>query len=169
MCYWVFFVIFQALPSNKSKNYAGKIGWFFVISSVLNVVWLFLWQFEYLSLSVIVMFMLLYSLISIYRGLDIGISKIQFREKFFVHVPFSVYLGWITIASIANVATSLVSLNWDGFGISSEIWATLIVLIALLITIIVLVTRKEIAYGLVIVWALVGIWVGQSDYQNIVF
>ena len=162
------FVIFQALPSNNNKDYAKRIGWFFVLSSVLNIVWLFLWQFEFLGLSVIVMFMLLYSLISIYRRLDIGKTKIDFHEKLFVHVPFSTYMGWITIASIANVATTLVSLNWDGFGISSEIWAILIVIIALLITLLVLITRKDVAYGLVIVWALAGIWIGQSEYQNIV-
>lgn len=162
------FVIFQALPSNNDKDYTKRIGWFFVLSSVLNIVWLFLWQFEYLSLSVIVMFLLLYSLISIYRRLDVGLFKVDFLEKLFVHVPFSVYLGWITIASIANVATTLVSLNWDGFGISSEIWAILIVLVALLLAILVLITRKDVAYGLVVAWALFGIWIGQSIYQNIV-
>ncbi len=83
-------------------------------------------------------------------------------------MPFSTYLGWITIASIANVAVTLVSVNWDGFGIISETWATLIIIVALLITMLVLATRKDIAYGLVIVWALVGIAAGQSGNQNIV-
>jgi benzodiazapine receptor len=134
----------------------------------LNIAWLFLWQFEYLSLSVVLMFLLLASLISIYLRLGIGKSKVGFREKLAVHVPFSTYLGWITIASIANVAVTLVSVNWDGFGISSETWATLIIVVALLITMLVLATRKDIAYGLVIVWALVGIAAEQSGNQNIV-
>jgi benzodiazapine receptor len=83
-------------------------------------------------------------------------------------VPFSVYLGWITIASIANVSVFLVSENWDGFGIGAETWATLIIIVALVITLLVLATRRDIAYGLVIVWALVGIAVKQSGNQNIV-
>jgi len=83
-------------------------------------------------------------------------------------VPFSTYLGWITIASIANVAVTLVSFKWDGFGISPETWATLIIIVALLISLLVLATRKDIAYGLVIIWALTGIAAGQSGNQNIV-
>jgi len=162
------FVVFQALPSEKGKGYKEDIGWLFVLSSIFNIAWLFLWQFEYLGLSVVLMFLLLASLISVYLRLSIGKSKVGFREKLAVHVPFSVYLGWITIASIANVTVTLVSVNWDGFGISPETWATLIVIVALLITMLVLATRKDIAYGLVIVWALVGIAAGQSGNQNIV-
>jgi benzodiazapine receptor len=162
------FVIFQALPSEKGKDYKKSIGWLFVLSSIFNIAWLFLWQFEYLGLSVVLMFLLLASLILVYLRLSIGKSKVGFREKLAIHVPFSVYLGWITIASIANVTVTLVSVNWDGFGISPETWATLIVIVALLITMLVLGTRKDIAYGLVIIWALVGIAAGQSGNQNIV-
>ena len=162
------FVIFQALPREKEKEYHGKIGWLFILSSAFNIIWLFLWQFEYLVFSVILMFLLLASLISIYLRLDIGKSDVGIREKLTIHLPFSTYLGWITIASIANVSVTLVSLEWDGFGISFETWATLIVIIALLIAILVLITRKDIAYGLVIIWAFVGISVGQSGNQNIV-
>ncbi len=162
------FVVFQALPSEKEKDYQKRIGWLFILSSLLNIAWLFVWQFEYLSLSVVLMFLLLATLISIYLRLNIGKSTASLREKLAVHVPFSVYLGWITIASIANVAVTLVSVNWDGFGISPETWATLIIIIALSVTLLVIVLRKDVAYGLVIIWALVGIAVKQSENQNIV-
>ncbi len=162
------FVVFQALPNEKGKEYQKRIGWLFVLSSVLNIAWLFLWQFEYLSLSVVLMFLLLATLIAIYLRLNIGKSTASLREKLAVHLPFSVYLGWITIASIANVSVTLVSVNWDCFGISPETWATLIVIVALLITLLVIATRKDVAYGLVIIWALVGIAVKQSENQNIV-
>jgi hypothetical protein len=162
------FVVFQVLPSEKGREFREKVGWLFIISSILNIVWLFLWQFEYLALSVIVMFLLLATLILIYLRLEIGKSKVQLREKIAFHLPFSVYLGWITIASIANVAATLVSVNWDGFGISQETWAIIIVIIALLIAMLVALTRKDIAYGLVVIWALLGIAVKQSLNQNIV-
>jgi len=162
------FVVFQALPREKGKDYQNRISWLFVLSSIVNIAWLFLWQFEYLIFSVVLMFVLLASLISIYLRLDVGKSKVGLREKLAIHIPFSTYLGWITIASIANVSVTLVSVNWDGFGISSETWATLIVIIALLITILVLATRKDIAYALVIIWAFAGIAAGQSENQNIV-
>jgi len=162
------FVIFQALPSQKEKEYTKKIGWLFVLSSIINIAWLFLWQYEFLSLSVILMFLLLATLILIYLRLGIGKSKVTLREKLAVHVPFSVYLGWITIASIADVSVTLVSVNWEGFGIGPEIWASLIIIVALLIGMLVVATRKDIAYGLVIVWALIGIAVKQSGNQNII-
>jgi benzodiazapine receptor len=162
------FVIFQALPSQKEKEYTKKIGWLFVLSSTVNIVWIFLWQYEILSASVILIFLLLATLIAIYLRLNIGKSTVSLREKLAVHVPFSVYLGWITIASIANVAVFLVSEKWDGFGISPETWATLIIIVALVITLLVLATRRDIAYGLVIVWALTGIAVKQSGNQSIV-
>ncbi len=162
------FVIFQALPSEKEKRYHKKISWLFVLSSVCNIVWLFLWQFEYLVFSVILMFLLLASLILIYLRLNVGKSKVGLREKLTIHLPFSIYLGWITIASIANVSVTLVSVNWDGFGINPSVWATLIMIIALSIAILVVLTRKDIAYGFVIVWAFVGIAVGQSGNQSVV-
>jgi benzodiazapine receptor len=162
------FVIFQALPGQKGKDYQGKISWLFVSSCLLNIAWLFLWQFEYLILSVVLMFLLLSTLVAIYLRLDIGKSTASLSEKLAVHVPFSVYLGWITIASIANVAVTLVSAGWDGFGISQETWAALIIIIAVLITLLVIATRKDVAYGLVIIWALLGIGVKQSGNQNIV-
>jgi benzodiazapine receptor len=162
------FVVFQALPSQRAKDYHEKIGWLFVLSCLLNIAWLFLWQFEYLSLSVVLMFLLLATLIAIYLRLNIGKSTVSLPERLAVHTPFSVYLGWITIASIANVAVTLVSAGWDGFGTSQEIWAALIIIVALLITLVVIATRKDVAYGLVIIWALVGIVVKQGEFSNIV-
>ena len=162
------FVVFQALPNQKGRNYHKRIGPLFVLSSIFNIVWLFLWQYEFLSYSVVIMFLLLATLITIYLRLDIGKSLASKLEKLAVYTPFSVYLGWITIASIANVAVTLVSTNWNGFGIAQETWAILIIIIALLIALLVLATRRDLAYGLVIIWALVGIAVKQSGNQNIV-
>jgi hypothetical protein len=162
------FVVFQALPSEKTREFREKVGWLFILSSILNIVWLLLWNFDYLSLSVVIMFLLLATLILIYLRLEIGKSNVQLREKIASHLPFSVYLGWITIASIENVAATLVSVKWDGFGISPETWAIIITIIALLIAILVVLTRKDVAYALVVIWALLGIAVKQSSNRNIV-
>jgi hypothetical protein len=162
------FVVFQALPSQKDKTFQTKVGWLFVLSSALNITWLFLWQNQFLITSVVVMFLLLGSLIAIYLRLNIGKIAVPLRERLAVHLPFSVYLGWITIATLANVAAFLVSVNWDGFGVSQETWAILIIAIALLITLAVIITRKDVAYALVIVWALTGIAVNHAANPNIV-
>lgn len=162
------FVVYQALPNEKVKEVRGKVDWLFIINNFLNIIWLLLWQLEYLFLSVVIMFLLLTTLILIHLNLGIGKFKVQLREKIAFHLPFSVYLGWIIIASIANVAATLVSINWDGFGISPETWAIITIMTALLITILVLLMRKNTAYGLVVIWALLGIAVKQSSNQNIV-
>ncbi|MDH5482161.1 MAG: hypothetical protein OEY22_04685 [Candidatus Bathyarchaeota archaeon] len=162
------FVVFQLLPQHRKDAFHGQIGYLFSLSSVFNIVWLFLWQYDYITVSVALMFALLASLIAIYLRLQIGKSKASLREKLCVHLPFSVYLGWITIASIANVATALVSMNWDGFGISEATWAVLVIAIALIVTLALLATRRDIAYGLVITWALAGIIANQSENPDII-
>ncbi len=162
------FVVYQALPSRSNRGFTEKIGWLFVLSSIINIAWIFVWQFEYLIISVVLIFLLLASLIAIYVHLGVGKSKVGLDDRLAVHLPFSVYIGWITIASIADVATTLVSLKWNGGGISPETWAVLVVALALVITALMLVTRKDIAYSLVVIWALVGIAVKQSANQTIV-
>jgi hypothetical protein len=163
------FVVYQALPSQQGKSFQSKIGWLFFLSCIANVVWLFLWQFEFLIVTVPVMFLLLASLILIYVRLGIGKTNAPSREELAVYLPFSVYLGWITVASIANVATTLVSLSWNGFGLSAQTWATLIVAVVLIITALVIVTRRDVAYALVIIWALVGIGFNHSSNQAVFY
>ncbi len=163
------FAIYHVLPKQKVKPYQKQIGALFILSSIFNCIWLFLWQYDYITLSVILMFALLASLISIYLRLNIGKTKTSIDEKLLVHLPFSVYLGWITIAAIANVAAALVSINWDGFGVNPQIWAVVVLAVALAITLAVILTRRDIAYSLVVVWALAGIAVNQTAYPNIVW
>jgi benzodiazapine receptor len=162
------FVIYQLLPKQKDKLFQRQIGALFILSSIFNVVWLFLWQYDYITFSVLLMFALLATLITIYLRLDIGKSRVSLTDKLCVHLPFSVYLGWITVASIANVAAALVSVGWGGFGLSAETWAIAAIIIALIVTLVVIVARRDVAYSLVIVWALVGIAAKQSMFANIV-
>jgi hypothetical protein len=89
------------------------------------------------------------------------------KEKIAVHLPFSVYLGWITVAAIANVAISLTVINWDGWGLGDVFWTVLMIGVATLATLTVILTRKDIGYSLVIIWALAGIAVKQIEIQNI--
>ena len=162
------FVVYQALPRERNSEYHTKISWLFIVSSLINIAWIFVWQFESLVLSVVLIFALLLSLIAIYLRLDIGRTKVKTGERLAVHLPFSVYLGWITIASIADVAITFTAYNWDGFGISPQTWAIFVVALALIITMLMLGIRKDIAYALVVIWALVGIGVNHSGNSNVV-
>jgi disulfide bond formation protein DsbB len=103
------------------------------------------------------MLLLLGSLITIYVRLHTGMSGAPKSERYIVHLPFSVYLGWITIATIANVTALLVDIGWNNFGLSGQFWAVLVIVVGIAITLIVLSTRRDIFYALVVDWALLGI------------
>ncbi|HSV50087.1 MAG TPA: hypothetical protein VLH35_07195 [Candidatus Acidoferrales bacterium] len=157
------FVVYQALPRERNNEYVGRIGWLFVLSSIVNIAWIFMWQSEYLAFSVGLIVAYLLTLIAIYLRLNIGKSKFKLGERLAVHLPFSVFLGWLSIATIANISLTLVAYNWDGFGIAAETWAVLIIAVALALTLLMLSIRKDIAYALVVIWALVGISVKQTN------
>jgi benzodiazapine receptor len=134
-----------------------KIGWLFVVSSFFNSVWIFLWHYEYVALSLVAMTGLLVSLILIYRRLEIGLKAVLQRKKYMVNTTFSVYLGWITVAPIANIAAFLVSLGWAAYNTSAIYITAVLILVAMALALLYIITRSDTAYAGVIVWALGGI------------
>ena len=88
------------------------------------------------------------------------------RDKIFVKIPFGVYFGWITIATIANITTFLVSLGWDNFIFPDQIWMIIILLIGMVIASVTTIRKKNLAYGLVPIWAYFGIYLKHSSAQG---
>jgi benzodiazapine receptor len=160
--------VYQLLPKNRDKPFLSQVGMLFGLSSACNVCWLFLWHYDYITYSLVLMLALLASLILVYLRLGIGKTAVSIKERIFVHLPFSVYMGWISIATIANVSVALTAVGWNGGGIEASTWAVAIICVALLLSLAVLVTRKDIAYTLVVVWALLGIMTSQSEQESIV-
>jgi len=158
---FIVFGIYQArdLFSKEQKDmpFLHTIGYLFMVSSAANILWIFCWHYQLIALSLVAMLILLGSLLAIYLKLNIGRSDVPLKEKLCVHLMFSVYLGWITVATIANVTALLVSVNFDGFGINPEIWTILVLAVATLITLLMLFLRKDIAYSMVVIWAALGI------------
>ncbi len=141
-----------------TKPFLEKISYFFILANLANIIWIFLWHYEQILLSLLAMILLFVSLLVIYLKLKIGIEKVSVKDKLFIHVPISIYIGWITVATIANVTAVLVTIGWDGFGINEEIWTILVLIIVIIITILIITTRKDYAYSAVIIWALLGIY-----------
>jgi translocator protein len=160
------FVVYQARGLFSSKRTApdafGRVGWLFFVSSVANVGWLLLWHAELVGLSMIPMLLLLVTLIAVHVRLGTGRTRPTGAERWFFRVPFSAYLGWITVATVANATAALVTAGWNGFGLAPEVWAVAMVVVAALVTLVMLLTRRDAAYGLVIVWALAGIALKRS-------
>lgn len=151
------FAIFQALPSQRENPRLRRVGYPFVLSCVANVAWLFLWHYEVFALTVVAMAALLLLLILIYVRLQIGCGKVPLTEKWLVRVPFSIYLGWITVATIANVTSLLEYVHWSGWGIAAEAWAVIVLLVGVGISWAVSLSRGDVVYLAVIIWAFVGI------------
>lgn len=157
------YAIFQALPAQRTNPRLRAIGWLFVLSNVANSAWIFLWHYEYFVATLAVMTVLLLTLIAIYVRLNSGNWRPTTAEKWLVKIPFSIYLGWITVATVANATSMLDYVGWNGFGLSPEFWAVTMLVIATGIGLAFSLLRGDIAYVLVLVWAFVGIAVAQWE------
>lgn len=150
------YVVHQFIKSSqKNDELINKINPLFIATSIANISWIFSWHYDYIGLSVIIMAVLLILLIKIADILRP--QKFSFIEKIFIWSPFSIYFGWITVAAIANVTVFLVSIGWDGFGIADYIWTSIVLLVGALIGILRIHKDRNITYGLVLVWAYLGI------------
>ena len=153
----ILFAIYQALPSQRDNPRLNRLGYLFVLSCLANIAWLFLWHYEQFTLTLIAMLSLLALLIVIYLRLEIGKTAVPSGEKWFVHIPFSIYLGWVSVATIANITQVLDYVSWGGWGISAELWAVTMLVVGAGVTLSVFLTRRDAAFVLVIIWAYVGI------------
>ena len=161
------YAIFQLLPAQRENPRLRQIGWWFVLSSAANCAWLLLWHYGYFPLSVVVMLVILTSLIMIYLGLGSKKQDIPAAERWLVQLTFSIYLGWISVATIANITGTLNFLNWGGFGISPEVWTYIMLAVATALAGLMAYTRQDIAYLLVLAWAFIGIGVEQANTPQV--
>ncbi len=155
------FTIYQA--RNGDDPVVRRLGWLPALSGILNSTWLLLFQYEVFALTVPVIVALLITLIAIHLRLWAVRGLLTTATRWSIRIPFSVYLGWITVATIANIAQTLSALGFDGFGIMPEAIAAVVLLVGLAIAIRFVWEFGDVAYGLVIVWAYVGIVVKESN------
>ena len=151
------YAIFQALPAQRENPRLRSIGGLFLLSSVANIAWIFLWHYEVFPATLPVMLVLLGSLIAIYLRLGTGLTPVSRAETWMVRVPFSVYLGWITVATVANATQLLYFLGWNGGALGPEVWTVIMLAVAVVLAWLMAITRRDVAYLLVLVWAFIGI------------
>ena len=154
------FVIMQFKVQNKPL--IASIGWLFAISCVLNAAWIVAWHYEQLPLSLLIMLGLLATLVII----NLNIMKFP---ALFPRATFGIYLGWICIATIANVTALLVSYQWGGWGISDQSWAIIMITAGALISMAVIYKLENPFVALAVIWAFVGIILNRvNDFPAIV-
>jgi benzodiazapine receptor len=156
------YAIFQALPSQRENPRLQATGWWIVLSGIANSIWIFLWHFNQFPLTVVAMLVLLVSIRTTYMKLGVNRTQVSTGEKWAVHLPFSIYLGWITVATVANISDALYYVNWNRFGLSPELWMSFTLGVVVLIAALMNVLRRDIAYAAVLLWALFGITVRQA-------
>ena len=162
------YAIYQALPSQRQNPRLQATGWWIVLGGLANSAWIFLWHYNQFPLTLVAMLTLLATLIVTYLRLGIGRTAVTAGEKWAVHLPFSIYLGWITVATVANISDTLDFLKWDRFGIAPEIWMSIVLAAVLVIAALMNFTRRNVAYAAVILWALAGISVKQAGTAAVV-
>lgn len=153
------YIVYQMMHYKSYKaerdNILIKTGLIFSVSSIANTIWIFAWHYNNILLSLSLMIVILSCLIVI--NILLRNREFDIYQNIFIKLPFNVYLGWITVATIANVTTFLVSIEWNRLGISDYIWTIIIVMVGGVIGHLAMVYYRSIAYGLVVIWAYAGI------------
>lgn len=137
----------------------NRVGVLFSISSLANTAWVFAWHYDYIPLSAVLLVTILVCLAAI--TLTLLNADLSRRERWLVRLPFSVYFGWSTVATVANITVLLVYWKWDRFGLAESTWAVIIVLVAMAIGTVTMLRNRDAAYGLVLIWAFGGILLRQ--------
>ena len=163
------FAIFQALPSQQSNPRVAATGWWFAVSCAANGLWIVFWHYGLYPLTLVAMLTLLASLIVIYLRVNpSGAAPADAPTRWLVQAPFSLYLGWVSVATIANVSSLLVSLGWNGGGLSPVTWAVIMIAVAAALSLVMSFRQRDAIFTGVLVWALIGIWVKQAAVPAVV-
>jgi hypothetical protein len=146
----------------KYQQITNSLGTLFISSCFLNVGWILAWHYELIAVSVVLMLGLLFILIRINKA-------IQVKQEIIMKTAFGIYMGWIFIATIANITALLVSIGWNGLGILPDKWAIAMMTTGALVTIISIASFRNIYLAIPVIWALIGIILKrQQDHSNIV-
>jgi hypothetical protein len=161
------FAIYQARPVAVEKGIVDRVGIWFIVSNIANSVWVILFVYNYIWISTAVIVVLLFSLIMIYRNLGIGVREVDWQEQWAAHIPFSIYLGWVSVATVANLSAALYESGYElsFLGINADLWAAIMMAVAAVLAFVMLYFRRDLAYALVVIWAVVGIYARPFDTE----
>ncbi|NES76999.1 MULTISPECIES: tryptophan-rich sensory protein [Okeania] len=157
------FGVYQVLPAQRENPILQRCGYFLVGASLAQIVWVFLFQFQLFTFSVLAMLGILGCLICLYLNLGISYERVPKKDKWLVHYPISIYFAWISVATIVNIASALHYLGWNSTGQVAIVWTIIMLIIGAIIAGIINMQKQDIAYPLVFVWALIAIVIRHLD------
>jgi hypothetical protein len=155
--------IYQLRPARQGDLTLRRVDGLVIIACIAQIAWVYLFTNRLFWLSVVAMLVILLSLIGAYLQLNSGRERLSRERKWLAQVPLSVYLGWISVATIVNVASALYISAWDGWGISAEAWTAIMLVVGGIIAATCALQRADIAFILVFIWAYVAIALRQWD------
>jgi hypothetical protein len=155
-----------AIARKRGADTALDIAPWYVVTAAANCCWLLAWHYNQFPLSMLLMVVLLVSLIVIYRMLAVRPASSRL-EWWAVHIPFRVYLGWISVATIANATITLDDAGWNGFGLAEPTWGLIMVVAATVLGLTMSALFADVAYVAVLVWALVAVAVRLNETTSI--
>lgn len=153
---------FALVTSERTRNPLTLLGPWFSVNCLANAAWIFAWHWQLVPVSLAIMGALLASLIAMYSRLGVGTEPAPVADRWLVHAPISVYMGWITVATIANVTTVAVDLGAPAFGTVPAVLTIGVMATAVGITARILWARRDLLYALVVIWAFIGIYLKRS-------
>ncbi|WP_424963581.1 tryptophan-rich sensory protein [Ekhidna sp.] len=160
------YVIYQYLPRNRDNKTFDRINRHFVVNCAANTLWIFAWHYELITLALILMGVILGSLIGIYRHVLPG--KIAgFWDKLFVRVPFSLYFGWITVATLANISVEQSVIGMDNWIMTKTVWVFVELALAGAIATVMVIRYRDPIFGGVVAWAAYGITERQTGTPEV--
>lgn len=150
-------------PDMPSGKLAQTVSPLFLLTCLVNAGWILVWHYLMTGLSVLIMLVFLALLIQIYLKMQPFRESLSGFKKFFLYSFFVVYLGWISVATIANITALFVKLKWTGFGLEPAYWSLTLMAVAILLGLLFIVKRRDHAFAWVIAWALFGIHGSQAE------
>lgn len=163
MCIYHVVVSFKQDKLHADNQAVSKMGGWFILNNVATAAWLYVWTHLQIALAEVMIVIQLLSLVLIHIRLDIHAASQPLANKLFTQIPLSIYLGWISIATIANTAVYLTSLKWDGWGLAADAWTLIMIVIAVILSFAMIFLRHNVFFALVVVWALAGIFFRQHQ------
>ena len=163
------YAIFQILPSQNNNQRLQAAGWWFTLSNIANGTWIFLWHYNFFPATLVVMAVLLVSLIMVYLTLGVGTRRVSGAERWAAWLPVSIYLAWVSVATIANATELFYYLGWQGAPLDPQVWAVILLVVALVVGGLMAARHADAAYLGVFVWSFVGIAVKQAEFPLVAY
>ncbi len=161
-------VLSEAFGRNPSGRWDAIDNRIFVVNMVANVSWIFAWQYRHVALSLGIMLVILVTLVMLEeriheKRLSAEGGKVGGIRAFFLSTPISVYLGWICVATVANVTAFLVTSGWQGLGLDPRLWTVIAIAMGAAVALLLIFLREAVAAPLVVIWAYAGIAIKRTQ------